>query len=70
MERRIHCQCTDQVGTAAATAILLRTEMHHRQALVATAAAPRIGCHQHHHRVVHLTGIRSLEPERKEKPGD
>ena len=58
MERRIHCQGTDQVGTAAATAIRLRTEMHHRQALVATAAAPRIGCHQHHHRVVHLTGIR------------
>lgn len=64
MDSPIHCQGTDQVVIAAVTAILLRTEMQHHQALVATAAPPRIGCHQHHHRQVHLTGIR--EPVREE----
>ncbi|KAF3584031.1 hypothetical protein F2Q69_00026254 [Brassica cretica] len=61
MEGQIHCQDTDQVVTvtAAVTAILLRTEICHHQALVAAAAPPRTGFHQHHHRVDHLTGIRT-----------
>ena len=67
MEGQIHCQDTDQVVTvtAAVTAILLRTEICHHQALVAAAAPPRTGFHQHHHRVDHLTGIRTWKKEKK-----
>ena len=67
MERQIHCQGTDQVVTAAATAILLRTEKQNRQALVATGEPPQIGYHQDHHRLVHPTSIRTWD---KSETGD